>query len=92
MALDYARHKIRVNAVAPAGVWTQMLEDWGREQDDVAGIRKYLDGIHALGYCPSGDVIADVCVFLVSSQARFITGVIMPVSGGAELGYRRTNE
>ena len=92
MALDYARHKIRVNAVAPAGVWTQMLEDWGREQDDVAGIRKYLDGIHALGYCPSGDVIADVCVFLVSAQARFITGVIMPVSGGAELGYRRTNE
>lgn len=88
MALDYARYKVRVNAVAPAGVWTQMLEDWGKEQNDVDGIRNYLDGIHALGYCPEGDVIADVCTFLVSEKARFVTGVIMPVSGGAELGYR----
>lgn len=91
MALDYARYKVRVNSVAPAGVWTQMLEDWGKEQNDVAGIKKYLDGIHALGYCPEGDVIADVCAFLVSDKARFVTGVIMPVSGGAELGYRKQN-
>lgn len=92
MALDYARYKIRVNAVAPAGVWTQMLEDWGKEQNDVDGIRHYLDSIHTLGYCPEGDVIADVCVFLLSEKARFITGVIMPVSGGAELGYRKPNQ
>ncbi|WP_370362854.1 SDR family oxidoreductase [Mucilaginibacter flavidus] len=48
----------------------------------------YLDNIHPLGYCPEGDVIADVCVFLISDKARFITGTILPVSGGAELGYR----
>jgi len=42
-----------------------------------------------LGYCPRGDVIADAAVFLLSSKARFITGCILPVSGGAELGYRR---
>lgn len=88
MALDYAKYKIRVNAVAPAGVWTQMLVDWGKEQNDTNGIRSYLNDIHALGFCPEGDVIADACVFLVSEKARFITGVIMPVSGGAELGYR----
>jgi len=41
-----------------------------------------------LGYCPEGDVIADACVFLLSDKARFITGCILPVSGGAELGYR----
>lgn len=92
MALDYAKYKIRVNAVAPAGVWTEMLEEWAEEQNDVAGIRNYLDHIHVLGYCPEGDVIADVCVFLLSEKARFITGVIMPVSGGAELGYRKVNE
>ncbi len=91
MALDYAKYKIRVNSVAPAGVWTPMLEDWGREQNNLAGTRQYLDGIHALGYCPEGDVIADACVFLISDKARFITGVIMPVSGGAELGYRKVN-
>jgi len=92
MALDYARYKIRVNAVAPAGVWTVMLREWGQAQEDTAGIERYLDGIHALGYCPEGDVVADVCVFLVSDKARFITGSILPVSGGAELGYRRIME
>jgi meso-butanediol dehydrogenase/(S,S)-butanediol dehydrogenase/diacetyl reductase len=89
MALDYAPFKIRVNAVAPAGVWTDMLRKWGQAQEDPTGIEKYLDGIHALGYCPEGDVIADACVFLISDKARFITGNIMAVSGGAELGYRR---
>lgn len=92
MALDYAPYKIRVNAVAPAGVWTQMLESWGNEQNDVESIKNYLDGIHALGYCPNGDVVADACVFLASDKARFITGVIIPVSGGAELGYKKVNQ
>jgi NAD(P)-dependent dehydrogenase (short-subunit alcohol dehydrogenase family) len=89
MALDYAPFGIRVNAICPAGVWTPMLERWCAEQPDPAGIRQYLDGIHPLGYCPHGDVIADAAVFLLSDKARFITGCILPVSGGAELGYRR---
>lgn len=88
MALDYAVHKIRVNAVLPAGVWTPMLRQWSKEQPDPASIEQYLDNIHALGYCPEGDVIADACVFLLSDKARFITGTLLPVSGGAELGYR----
>jgi NAD(P)-dependent dehydrogenase (short-subunit alcohol dehydrogenase family) len=89
MALDYAPFGIRVNAVCPAGVWTPMLESWAREQPDPEGIASYLDQIHALGYCPRGDVIGDAAVFLLSDRARFITGCILPVSGGAELGYRR---
>lgn len=89
MALDYAPYGIRVNAVAPAGVWTPMLRTWSQQQPDPLTIENYLDGIHALGYCPEGDVIADACLFLVSELARFITGCILPVSGGAELGYRR---
>jgi len=89
MASDYAQHSIRVNAICPAGVWTPMLERWCEEQPDPNSIRKYLDDIHLLGACPHGDVIADAAVFLLSSKARFITGCILPVSGGAELGYRR---
>ena len=89
MALDYARYKIRVNAVAPAGVWTPLLREWAHAQVSESLIAEYLDGIHVLGYCPEGDVVADACVFLVSDHARFITGSILPVSGGAELGYRR---
>lgn len=89
MALDYAPYGIRVNAVCPAGVWTPMLRKWAGEQPDPAKIEQYLDEIHPLGYCPEGHVIADVAVFLVSDAARFVTGCIMPVSGGAELGYKR---
>lgn len=88
MALDYAKFGIRVNAVAPAGVWTPMLRDWAKEQPNTQEIETYLDKIHPLGYCPSGDVVADTCVFLLSDKARFITGCIMPISGGAELGYK----
>jgi len=89
MAADYARYQIRVNAVCPAGVWTPMLEQWCSDQRDPSSIRQYLNDIHLLGYCPHGDVIADAAVFLLSAKARFITGCILPVSGGAELGYRR---
>lgn len=89
MALDYAAWGVRVNAICPAGVYTPMLEQWCSEQPEPEKMHAYLAGIHALGYCPHGDVVADTAVFLLSEKARFITGTIMPVSGGAELGYRR---
>lgn len=89
MALDYARFHIRVNALSPAAVWTPLLREWNNEQDNNGSMEEYLKEIHPLGYCPEGDVIADAGVFLLSEKARFITGCILPVSGGAELGYRR---
>ena len=89
MALDYAPHGVRVNAICPAGVWTPLLRRWAAEQQNPAEIEQYLDRIHALGYCPEPDVVADAAAFLISDQARFLTGCILPVSGGAELGYRR---
>jgi enoyl-[acyl-carrier-protein] reductase (NADH) len=69
-----------------------MLRQWCAEQPDPGSIERYLNGIHPLGYCPESTVIADACVFLLSQKARFITGHIMHVSGGAELGYRRIFE
>ncbi|MGN6510938.1 MAG: SDR family NAD(P)-dependent oxidoreductase [Chitinophaga sp.] len=88
MALDYAPLGIRVNAVAPAAVSTPMLEAWSREQPDHAVMQQYLDRLQPLGPMPCGDVIADACLFLLGDAARFITGCILPVTGGAELGYR----
>lgn len=89
MAADYARFSIRVNAICPAAVWTPMLERWCGEQPDPVRARALADEIHLLGPAPRGDVIADVAVFLLSHRSRFMTGCIVPVSGGAELGYRR---
>ncbi|OQP66307.1 short-chain dehydrogenase [Niastella vici] len=88
MALDYAPFGIRVNAVCPAAISTPALESWSTEQPNKEQVQKYLDHLQPLGKMPKGDVIADACVFLLSAAARFITGCIMPVSGGAELGYR----
>lgn len=88
MALDYSKFNVRVNAVSPAGVWTPTLRKWMNEQPSSAHMNEYLNAIHPLGYCPEGDVVADACVFLLSDKARFITGCILPVSGGAELGYK----
>ena len=88
MALDYSKFNVRVNAVSPAGVWTPTLRKWMNEQPSAPYMNEYLNAIHPLGYCPEGDVVADACVFLLSDKARFITGCILPVSGGAELGYK----
>src|SRR5258706_1051923 len=89
MALDYAKLGIRLNAVCPSGAWTPMLRQWCSEQPDPDSTEQYLNGIHPLGYCPESTVIADACVFLLSEKARFITGHLMHVSGGAGVGYRR---
>lgn len=89
MALDYAQYGIRVNAVCPAGVWTPMLRQWVQSQPDPSTVNSYLNAIHPLGDCPDGDVVADASVFLISARARFITGHLMHVTGGAELGYRK---
>ena len=88
MALDYAAYKIRVNAVSPAAINTPTLQSWSKEQPNKEEIQHYLDKLQPLGSMPAGDVIADACLFLLSDAARFITGTILPVSGGAELGYR----
>jgi enoyl-[acyl-carrier-protein] reductase (NADH) len=66
-----------------------MLRQWASEQPDPSGISRYLDEIHPLGFCPEGDVVAEACVFLLSDKSGFITGHLMHVTGGAELGYRR---
>ncbi|MEI8258378.1 MAG: SDR family oxidoreductase [Deltaproteobacteria bacterium] len=86
-AVDWGRDGIRINALCPAGVHTETLRQWMKLQPDAAGIETYLNQIHALGYCPEPTEIATVAAFLCSDEAKFITGYIMPVSGGSECGY-----
>jgi len=86
-AVDWGRDGIRINALCPAGVWTDTLRAWMKAQPDPTGIQTYLQKIHALGYCPEPEEIATVAAFLCSDEAKFITGCVMPVSGGSECGY-----
>jgi NAD(P)-dependent dehydrogenase (short-subunit alcohol dehydrogenase family) len=86
-AVDWGRDRIRINALCPAGVWTDTLRAWIERQPDPASIHEYLDRVHALGYCPEAEEIAAAAAFLCSDDARFITGCVMPISGGSECGY-----
>jgi NAD(P)-dependent dehydrogenase (short-subunit alcohol dehydrogenase family) len=87
-AVDWGPVGIRVNALCPTAAWTPALRQWAEDQPDPSEIASYLDRLHPLGYCPEPNEIAPVALFLCSDEARFVTGHIMHVSGGAECGYR----
>jgi NAD(P)-dependent dehydrogenase (short-subunit alcohol dehydrogenase family) len=77
LAQELAEHKIRVNAVAPGVVASERVQ---RMMGDVAA--NPLAQATPLGYGMPIEV-ARAALFLVSDEARWITGVILPVDGGA---------
>ncbi|MEM9659559.1 MAG: glucose 1-dehydrogenase [Planctomycetota bacterium] len=87
-AVDWGPDRIRINALCPTGVWTEALRQWRLDQPNPDEVTQYLDRIHALGYCPEPEEIATVAAFLCSDEARFMTGAVVPVSGGSECGYK----
>lgn len=87
LALDYAIDGVRVNCICPAGVKTPLLDKWIEQQDDPANMIQVLNDMHALGRPAEVEEIAKAALFLVSEDSSFITGVALPVDGGASLGY-----
>ncbi|WP_152397608.1 SDR family NAD(P)-dependent oxidoreductase [Paenibacillus cellulositrophicus] len=87
LALDYAPDGVRVNCLCPAGVMTPLLEKWRLEQDDPEETTRLLNNMHPLGRPADSEEIADAALFLASRGSRFVTGVALPVDGGASLGY-----
>ncbi|WP_314587962.1 glucose 1-dehydrogenase [Paenibacillus terrigena] len=87
LALDYATDGIRVNCICPAGVSTPLLQQWIQEQGDPTATIQKLNDMHALGRPATSEEVAQAALFLASSQSGFVTGVALPVDGGASLGY-----
>lgn len=77
MAVEGARRKIRVNAVAPAAVRTEMWDATERTEEQ---IQKILER-HPLGV-GSVDDVAYACVYLLSAAAKWITGSVLAIDGG----------
>jgi NAD(P)-dependent dehydrogenase (short-subunit alcohol dehydrogenase family) len=78
LSLDWARHNIRVNTVAPGYVATDLTS--GLQQNE--GLRKAITDRTPLNRLADPAEIADLVVFLASDSASFITGVVYPLDGG----------
>lgn len=78
-ALDYAKQRIRVNAVCPALVNTPLIADMAEENPEW---RATLDSLHPIGRIAEPSEIADVVVWLCSDKSSFVTGIALPVDGG----------
>jgi NAD(P)-dependent dehydrogenase (short-subunit alcohol dehydrogenase family) len=86
VALEYADQGIRVNSVAPTTVLTPLVEAFIAGSADPEGLRAGMFTFNPLpGIVEASDVAAAV-VFLASDEARFITGVTLPVDGGYTAG------
>lgn len=89
LALDLAKDGVRVNAVCPAGVRTPLVEEWAASLADPQDAMKRVDELHPIGRMAAIEEIGEVCAFLHSEKAAFITGQAICPDGGAGLGYRR---
>jgi meso-butanediol dehydrogenase/(S,S)-butanediol dehydrogenase/diacetyl reductase len=78
LALDEAKHGVRVNAVNPSLVYTAMTEQM-KSQPQL--IKKFEERI-PLGRGANPEDIAGPILFLASDAAHFVTGVNLPVDGG----------
>lgn len=78
LAVAYAPQKIRVNAVAPGWIETRMSATALNDPERSASLRQRVP----LAIWGKPVDIAKAAAFLVSSDARYITGVTLPVDGG----------
>jgi 2,5-dichloro-2,5-cyclohexadiene-1,4-diol dehydrogenase 1 len=78
-ALDYGTKGIRVNAVIPAATRTPMLMKLINELPDM---EDHLNKMHPIGRYSEADEVAFAAVWLLSSEASFVTGAALPVDGG----------
>jgi A-factor type gamma-butyrolactone 1'-reductase (1S-forming) len=83
-AVEYAAHGIRINAVAPGGIPTPMMDRSlaGLDPTQRAAALESFAGFHPMKRLGSTREISDAVLFLCSDAASFITGACLPVDGG----------
>src|SRR3954462_12729354 len=91
LAIQYARQGIRANCIMPGLIDTpliykQISSEYGSVEDMVTARNAAVP----LGRMGTAWDIAHAAVFLASDEARFITGVCLPVDGGQSCSVIRT--
>lgn len=84
LALELAP-RVRVNAVRPALVETGIWIDGGMTAEDYQELVKRRAAEYPMGRVGQPEDVAAAVSFLLSSQAAWITGVVLPVDGGSGL-------
>jgi NAD(P)-dependent dehydrogenase (short-subunit alcohol dehydrogenase family) len=86
LAVYFAPHHIRVNAIAPATTATPGIAQWG--DSDARAVQR---GI-SLGRAGRVEDIAFAAIYLASDAADFVSGITLPVTGGPQLGRQMLAE
>jgi NAD(P)-dependent dehydrogenase (short-subunit alcohol dehydrogenase family) len=84
LAADHARDGIRVNCVAPGPVYTPMVYAGGMRPE----VREARRKASPLGIEGHAWDIAYASLYLASDEARYVTGIVLPVDGGVLLTSR----
>jgi NAD(P)-dependent dehydrogenase (short-subunit alcohol dehydrogenase family) len=87
-ALELAPHDIRINAIAPASIDTPLLRASFERSADPEQARIQNIARHPLGRLGTAEEVAELALFLASDRARWITGSIYRIDGGAGVARR----
>ena len=79
IAVEFAKQGIRVNAVAPGAIDTEMVDRFAGKEGDV---RNWLISQHPVGRLGTAEEIVAAVFYLTSDAAKFTTGTILAVDGG----------
>jgi NAD(P)-dependent dehydrogenase (short-subunit alcohol dehydrogenase family) len=81
-SLELAPKQIRVNAVNPGVVVTELHKRSGMNEESYAAFLEKSKQTHPLGRAGSAEEVADLILFLASEKAGWITGVTYSIDGG----------
>jgi NAD(P)-dependent dehydrogenase (short-subunit alcohol dehydrogenase family) len=87
LAVEYASDNVRVNAISPGYVETQLAVDYWNGFADPEAARQETYRLHPPRRIARPDEIAMTAVFLASDEAPFINGANIVVDGGRSLLY-----
>lgn len=82
MAIEYAPHGIRVNAVALGTVDTPIVHKSAAQTSDPPAFWKMLRDKHPIGRIATAEEVAGFFTYLASDHASFFTGAILSMDGG----------
>jgi NAD(P)-dependent dehydrogenase (short-subunit alcohol dehydrogenase family) len=82
MAVDHGPDKIRVNAICPSFIETDLTAEVIRKAPDPGAVRRERISVHPIGRLGQPEDIAGLAVYLASDESSWVTGAALPVDGG----------